>query len=77
MGDYVTAAEANRHFVKLLRKVREGRSFIVTIRGRPVAKLAPIAPVDREGAKKKLLAYLDRQPVLNLGRGTRDELYDQ
>jgi prevent-host-death family protein len=79
MGNYVTASEANRHFAKLLRKVREGRSFVVTSNGEPVARLVPIGAdrEDRERTKKKLLARLDKQPVPNLARWTRDELYDR
>jgi len=34
-------ADANRRFSTLLRGVRKGRSYIVTLHGRPVAKLIP------------------------------------
>jgi prevent-host-death family protein len=79
----ISAAEANRSFSRLLRGVREGHSYVVTAHGRPIARLAPIdeaASTDarlREAAKRDLLARLENQPVIHIGRWTRDELYDR
>ena len=79
----ISAAEANRSFSRLLRGVREGRSYVVTSHGRPIARLAPISegktPEDRarEAAKRELLRRLESQPVIDIGPWTRDELYDQ
>jgi prevent-host-death family protein len=77
----VSAAEANRHFSRLLRGVREGHSYVVTAHGRPIARLAPIDETAddrlREAAKRELLARLKNQPVVDIGRWTRDELYDR
>ena len=39
MDEVVTAAEANRNFSRLLKGVREGRTYLVTSHGAPVAKL--------------------------------------
>jgi len=78
----IPAAEANRSFSRLLRGVREGHSYIVTAHGRPIARLGPIDEADvastriREAAKRELLGRLERQPVTDVGRWTRDELYD-
>ena len=79
MEETVSAAEANREFSKLLRGVREGNSYVVTSHGRPVAKLVPISksPEEREAAFQKLLARLRSQPVQNIGRWTREELYER
>jgi len=79
----ISAAEANRRFSRLLRGVREGHSYVVTANGRPIARLAPIseaASADerlREAAKRDLLARLENQPVIDIGRWMRDELYDR
>lgn len=79
MEEVVSAADANRKFSLILRSVREGRSYIVTSHGRPVAR---IVPADRResvvsGARAALLARLERQPVVvNAGRWVRDELYE-
>ena len=78
MEEAVSAADANRKFSHILRSVREGHSFVVTSHGRPVAR---IVPADKhEGvmsdARAALLARLQSQPVVNAGRWTRDELYE-
>ena len=79
MDERVSAAEANRNFSQLLRKVRDGRSIVVTSHGKPIAKLVPIdtEAERRREAKKRLLEFLDKQPVMNAGRWKREELYDE
>lgn len=74
----VSASEADRSFSTLLQAVREGESFVIVVDGEPVATLgpAPPEPPDRAGALEALLARLDAQPVLNLPRVTRDEMYE-
>ena len=78
MEEAVSAADANRKFSLILRSVREGHSYVVTSHGRPVAR---IIPADRHetvvtGARKALLSRLEREPIVNVGRWTRDELYE-
>src|SRR5438309_751380 len=46
MGSAISAARANREFSHLIRKVREGASYVVTSHGRPVARILPIAGND-------------------------------
>ena len=80
MDAAISAAEANRAFSRLLREVREeGRSFVVTSHGKPVAKLVPCnaAEADRAAARTHLLARLAQQPVTNVGSWSRDELYER
>jgi prevent-host-death family protein len=74
----VSAADANRRFSELLRKVREGRSFVITSHGRPVARLVPVDAGDRttRRARSLLVERLRQQSVTDIGRWTRDELYD-
>jgi len=80
----VPAAEANRRFSELLRGVREeGRSYIVTSHGRPVAKVLPVDDADDEAkhaarreAHERLMERLRTQPTLNLGKFNRDDAYD-
>lgn len=76
MEKAISAAEANRRFSALLRGVREGHSFIVTSHGKPVAKIAPVRDTRSENAKQRLLRRLRSQSVRNIGRFTREELYD-
>jgi len=79
MGKAVSAAEANRDFSKLLRRVRDGRTFVITSHGTPVARLVPIDgnTAVRTAAKRVLLERLRTQPTTApVGRWTRDELYE-
>jgi len=76
MDKAISAADANRKFSQLLREVREGRSYVVTSHGRPVARISPVEKQSRSQAKAALLAHLKAQPVRNIGRWARDELYD-
>lgn len=78
MEETVSAADANRKFSLLLRGVREGRSYVVTSHGRPVARLIPAGKRDdvTTGARAALLSRLQKQPVVHVGRWTRQELYE-
>ena len=81
MSEFISAAEANRYFSKVIRDVREeGQTYVVTSHGTPVAKIMPVVDendnVMRERAKQLLLERLGKQPVMNLPRFSRDELYD-
>lgn len=77
MDQTVSAADANRQFSQILRGVRDGRSFVVTSHGRPVARIIPADQHDGTlpEARSALLARLERQPISAVGRWTRDELY--
>jgi prevent-host-death family protein len=78
MDEAISAADANRRFSLLLRGVREGRSYVVTSHGKPVARLIPAGNHDdvASSARSTLLSRLEKQPVLNARRWTRDELYE-
>jgi prevent-host-death family protein len=78
MEEAVSAADANRRFSQLLRAVREGRSYVVTSHGKPVARIVPIGKHDdvARGARDALLARLRAETAVEIGRWTRDELYE-
>jgi prevent-host-death family protein len=78
MDEVISAADANRKFSLLLRGVREGRSYIVTSHGRPVARLVPAGKgqAAADGARTTLLSRLEQQPIVHSGRWTRDDLYE-
>jgi prevent-host-death family protein len=77
MEKAISAADANRKFSQLLRDVKEGRRYVVTSHGRPVARITPITE-DRSAARARnaLLGRLKSEPVTRIGRWKRDELYD-
>jgi len=76
--DAVSAADANRRFSEILRKVRDGGSVTVTSHGKPVARIVPISPDSdsSRGARAALLARLRAEPVVTIGAWSRDELYE-
>jgi prevent-host-death family protein len=77
----LTAAEANRQFSAVLRRVAEGETVLVTSRGKPVATIAPAYSYTdpaREHAKQRLLEHLRQVKPSGVPRDwTRDELYDR
>ena len=78
MEEIISAADANRRFSLLLRGVREGRSYVVTSHGKPVARLIPVGRHEEVAtrARTALLSRLEKQPVIEVERWTRDELYE-
>ena len=78
MEKAVSAADANRRFSQLLHGVRQGRSYIVTSHGHPIAKISPVAEPGSvaAGAREALLRRLRHHSVAKVGRWTRDELYE-
>lgn len=78
MEKTISAAEANRKFSQVLREVREGHSYLVTSHGKPVARIS--APQKNGRSRRSTEAFfrwLEAQPVRNVGRWTRDELYER
>jgi prevent-host-death family protein len=78
----VSAREANQRFSKLLQAVVEGEEVVITRRGKPVARLAPIEAADDDAERQ---AEIDRiiahfREGIDLGEPvswTRDELYER
>lgn len=73
----VSAADANRHFSRILRDVKAGEAVTVTSRGTPVATIRPVAAAapDQDHAKKALLARLEKQQPAGI-TWKREELYE-
>ncbi|MGB7134573.1 MAG: type II toxin-antitoxin system prevent-host-death family antitoxin [Acidobacteriaceae bacterium] len=78
MQKEISATDANRTFSYLLRGVRQGRSYVVTSHGQPIAKLSPVGEAGRTmvDARKALLMRLRGQTAGRAGRWTREELYE-
>jgi prevent-host-death family protein len=71
----VSASEANQRFSEMLREVQQGQTFIVTSRGRPVARMTPVDDTAGAPAIRSLLGFLETLPVRQGGDWTRDDLY--
>lgn len=78
MNEHIKAADANRNFSQILRRVGQGERFVITSHGRPVAEIKPLVKdaQDRDHARNRLLARLRSQPVLDVGMWRREELYE-
>ena len=76
----VSAADANRHFSKILRAATEGETIVVTSHGTPVVTIAPVSAGSdldrRRAARLALLERLAADPVAPSGRVTRDDGYE-
>lgn len=79
MDQPVSASEANRSFSQILRDVRAGQPFVVTVHGKPVARIVPCteAADGRNTARAALFERLGSQPATDIGRWSRDELYER
>lgn len=78
MSRAISAAQANREFSALLRRVRQGQSFVVTSHGRPVARIVPATGADSvaQSARAALFKRLAAAKVKSIGAFNRDELYE-
>lgn len=78
MEKAISAADANRRFSELLRTVRKGKTVVVTSHGKPVARIVPMTDRDQteRGARVALFARLRSQRVVDIGKWSRDELYE-
>jgi prevent-host-death family protein len=77
----ITAREANQRFAEILSKVEtEGRGFLVTKHGRPVARLIPVESKEtgltpeQEAALKRVLSTGWK---LGIAKLDRDELHER
>ena len=50
----VSAFDAKTHLSALLREVERGACYTITRRGRPVARLEPVAPSEEESMERLL-----------------------
>lgn len=75
----MSASEANRSFSQILREVRAGQPFVVTVHGKPAARIVPCTEaVDgRKAARAALFERLGSQPVTDIGRWSCDDLHER
>lgn len=78
----VSLMTANREFSRLVREVGRGESFLITRRGRPIAKLVPhsagkAADPEWAAAHRRMIARLGAGASLRGLRIERDGLHDR
>lgn len=76
MEKTISAADANRTFSRMLRDVIQGRSYVVTNHGEPVARISPAEERVTASARESLLARLRKQTVKKVVKWNRDDLYE-
>lgn len=76
MDRAISASEANQQFSRVLREVEHGESYVVTSRGKPVAR---IVPIETDGRARQFAAKVEawsKEPIRYIGPWTREDLYD-
>lgn len=83
MAKEVALRDANQQFAKYVRAVEAGESFVITRRGKPVARLVPVEPGKRvltpeqQAARARALARMRKGIDMGGARFNRDELYER
>jgi prevent-host-death family protein len=78
----VSLMTANQEFSKLIKEVELGEGFLITRRGRPVARLVPhtadkTADPEWAAAHRRMMARLKKGAPLGGLRVEREDLYDR
>ena len=68
-ADEIGAFEAKTRFAALLRDVEAGRSYTITRKGRPVARLAPLDTSSDVGAGEALRLIREARASYRVGTG--------
>lgn len=76
MDRAISASEANQQFSRVLREVEHGESYVVTSRGKPVARIVPIKTDGRERLFAAKVEEWSKEPIRYIGSWTREDLYD-
>jgi prevent-host-death family protein len=83
MDKEIALREANQQFARYVRAVEAGESFVITRRGKPVARLVPIEPGKRvltpeqQAARARALERMREGWDLGGYKFDRDELYER
>ena len=62
-----SVSETKNNLSAILRQVREGESYLIVDRGKPIARLDPVTAEDKGSDQRR--ADLERRGILRRGRG--------
>jgi prevent-host-death family protein len=62
-----SVSETKNNLSAILRQVREGESYLIVDRGKPIARLDPVTAEDKGADQRR--ADLERRGALHRGRG--------
>jgi len=83
MDKEVALRDANQQFARYVRAVEGGESFVITRRGKPVARLVPvetgkrILTPEQQAARERARERMQRGVDLGGAKFNRDELYER
>ena len=83
MDKEVALRDANQQFARYVRAVEGGESFVITRRGKPVARLVPveagrrILTTEQQAARERARERMQRGVDLGGAKFNRDELYER
>ncbi len=83
MATEVTLREANQRFAQYVRAVEQGEAFVITRRGKPVARLLPmesgqrVLTPEQQAARERARERMRRGIDMGGGRFDRDELHER
>ncbi len=78
----ISLTVASKEFSKLVSEVEQGESFVITRRGRPIAKQLPhcadrMAGPEWAAAYRRMMAFLDEGASLGGLRVNREEVHER
>jgi prevent-host-death family protein len=77
MSQTVSLREANQRFARILRAVEQGREFVVTRRGRPIARIIPAMRGDAGLTPEQQRALEHLKSIAAKGYRTDDTPFDR
>jgi prevent-host-death family protein len=82
MSKTITLRDANQGFSRCIREVEAGEEFVITRKGKPVARLVPtggkrVLTPEQEAALERSVGRMAKGWPLNIGRFDRDEIYNE
>ncbi len=81
MTKMISLREANQAFSRCIREVEAGEEYVITRKGRPVARLVPVShermlTPEQEAARARALERMKKGWPIGAGPLDRDELYE-
>ena len=82
MQEIISIRDANQHLSQYLERVEQGAEIIITRRGKPIARVLPIADRPRlsdaqQAARERLRKRMERGYALGGARVDRETLHER
>ena len=77
MTESVSLRDANQRFARIIRAVEDGREFVITRRGRPVARISPAASAGGKLTPEQEAALAHLEAIAAKGYRSDEEPFDR